>query len=91
MFTSVPLTDTCLQNCLSPDDSKKEQNGHVTDSLATQAQAVFVSTTPLLIQQPMVKPRSTFAPILPKPPSLRESAIYQQMYQRGQKKSQNGI
>ena len=38
--------------------------------------SMFVSTTPLIIQPPAVKPRSTFAAILPKTPQLSQILIF---------------
>ena len=55
-------------------------------------QSMFVSSAPLIIQQPIVKSRSTFAPILPKPPQLSQSGLYQQhqqMYQKNRNKFQS--
>ena len=65
-----------LQNYLSPEDQKKS----IED--ADQIKTALLVSTFLLIQPSLSKSKSTFAPILPKPPQWQQSAFYQQMFQR---------
>ena len=56
-------------------------NGHESLDPTDQLKTALLVSTPPLIQSAVPKSRTSFAPILPKPPQLQQSALYHQMFQ----------
>lgn len=84
-----------MQNCLKPEDVQENvkqenssPNGDAEVEKFPQSKSIFVSSTPIIIQQPVAKPRTTFAPILPKPPQVQSPQQQQQQQQNQQQLQQ---